>query len=971
MSATKLANGPWLLAPTPHQITVVWETEVPRELRLTYQAAGGEGLEMVPELEQEPPCPANPEGYCLYTAVLRHLVPGTVYEYAIFDGDAELMRSSFRTLPEGAERIRCVTISDSHLFNTSEAFGAMLKGCQPDLLLHGGDISFGTGYQHEQYVNNWFNRLPEELRRLPAYHIVGNHDDGPFFDLLFASRQAKSVNTPDGGFTFSFDYGPAHVVMVNSNLWGLFEMNAANSGQQIDDELRRRIKASLDWIERDLKSEAAQRAPWRILVTHHPYTDVFNNRYIVPLAERCGVDLLLGGHLHYYIKSVSVDPAVGSRTVHVCQGSTQDPAAELNVGADGKRLLGDFPEVTAMGNNNYGILEASAQELVYKVYGFRPNQSDVLVDTIRMTHAAPRVELLNPAIECLDKSGLVKIKATAANRGDCPATVVLPVEDNGVSEQLHLFGEPAESRVVLLQPEEIRQVTAYYRLKGDGVHHLRVLDQEQELVIQDTPHITYEHLQATLGEGSEADCLTATAEAVNHLDKAVTVAVALYINQELAETRQTTFMPHERRQVIFHYRFQRGGKYLVSVGDQPPKTVYVNGGIRAVPRIPDQSGHGHDALLRGSPRLVTDKGEVFVQLENDGDYIEIPASPDLKAEQGFTGLVRARVDRLAKPEEMAHNPLMVRGKSVGWGATYLLRMVIERMGGLKWGTCHGITEYSWQGGDAAVGRWAQYTLSFDKVRGGVSYVDDEAVAHIAGIAAENQLRQWDSEPIFVGYSYIGHVMPELGRPKYYTHLPAAVSQVRFYKRGLTKEENHQVLASPTNRGPASEDLLIWLDFAHIETSGQHITEWRHPAVYSTAFLTEKKYWKFQRLTARAAVPAGAGLRARIEVSDDGISIKGSLLADLVTGDNTVDLTTLPPAQFLRIITDFTAVAGPEGIAAPGVEYYEVTADNGMDVANMLWSTQPAWEKGTMTGAVGFDAPDRLRDYPEYTDIIHG
>ena len=41
---------------------------------------------------------------------------------------------------------------------------------------------------------------------------------------------------------------------------------------------------------------------------------------------------------------------------------------------------------------------------------------------------------------------------------------------------------------------------------------------------------------------------------------------------------------------------------------------------------------------------------------------------------------------------MGHNPLMVRGKSVGWGATYLFRMVVERSGILRWGICHDITE---------------------------------------------------------------------------------------------------------------------------------------------------------------------------------------------------------------------------------------------------------------------------------------
>lgn len=971
MNATRIANGPWLLAPSSHHITIVWEMEHPTQLWLNYQTANGDVQCCKPAYEREPSCPANPEGYCLYTVVLKDLLPGTSYKYTIGNEDGELIQASFTTLQAEPERIRCVTVSDSHLFYTSEAFADMLTRYRPDLLLHGGDISFGTGYQHEQYVNNWFARLPDALRRLPAYYIAGNHDDGPFFDWLFASRQAKSVNSPDGGFTFSFDYGPAHIVMVNSNPWGLFEMNAVNSGQQADDSLKEQIQASLKWIEADLTSETARNAAWRVLITHHPYTDIFNNRYIAPLAERCGVDLVIGGHLHYYIKSVSVDPTVGARTVYVCQGSTQDPAAELNIGTDDQRLLGDFPEVVAMGNNNYGILEATADELVYKVYGFRSELPDQLVDTVRLTHSEPQVELFNTVITCLDDRGLVKITTEAQNVGECPAVVVLPLKIDGVSHDINLFGEISQSRLALLNPPEKRLLTAYYRVQGKGCHQLSVLDVTEEIIVYNLPQLTYEHLKTALGTGQQADCLMVSVEVINQLDKDVTMPVSLYIDDEAVEIKRVSFQPHQRRCVEFYYRFEWGGQYQVSVGDHLPKLVYVDSGIQAVPRILDRSGRGHDALLHGSPRVVVDNGHTCVQLNHPEDYIEIPPSPDLVSEQGFTGLVQARVNRLAAPTEMSHNPIMVRGRSVGWGATYFMRMVIERNGGLKWGTCHGITEYSWQGGEAAVGKWAQYTLSFDKERGGISYVDDEPVAHIAGIDPNDKLRQWDTEPIFVGYSYIGHVIPDIGRPKYYTHLPAAIRQVRFYKHGLSAEDNKRVLEVSNEAGPHSDDLAVWLDFDHIKTFGQHITEWRHPAVYSQGYLAEKKCWCFQTLKARTSVPNGTKLRALIEVSDDGVSIKQDMMIELQDGDNVIDLVTLPKSQFLRIITDFNAVLGSDGVFVPAVMSYAVTASNGADTASMVWSTRPSWERGELVGAVGFNPIERLREFPEYTDVIHG
>lgn len=200
------------------------------------------------------------------------------------------------------------------------------------------------------------------------------------------------------------------------------------------------------------------------------------------------------------------------------------------------------------------------------------------------------------------------------------------------------------------------------------------------------------------------------------------------------------------------------------------------------------SGNRHYGLIHGCPRLEKYKNNYQLCLDNDTDYIEIPAAKDLIANKGFTTIVSANIQRLANENEMGHNPLMVRGKSVGWGATYLFRMVVERSGILRWGICHDITEKNWRGGKIKLHKMARYALSFDKEHGGASYVDGIPVAYVEGISKESILRQWDDQPIFIGYSYIGHIIPELGRPKYYTHLNAKISEVKFYLDSLTEME---------------------------------------------------------------------------------------------------------------------------------------------------------------------------------------
>lgn len=972
MSTTeRILNGPYLIAPGATEITIVWETAQELPMKVQYGIQPEMDKCLAASWTREPPCREYETGCYLYTATINGLQPGISYRYAVCENGRILAEDSFTTLSERPGQIRMVTLSDSHLFHTEKQFSRMIERVRPEMILHGGDISFGTGYQREQYSTNWFQKIPDVLRQVPVYYIPGNHDDGPFFESFFTKPQAGHVHAMKDGSAFSFDYGPAHIVMADSNPWGLFEMNAVNSGLEADDETKEKIRSILKWIETDLQSEAACQASWRILIVHHPYTDLFNNKYIVPVAERCHADLVIGGHLHYYIKAASIDPELGAKVMYICQGSTQEPEASKDTGSGDQRLLGDFPEVVALGRNNYGLLEVTEEELNYKLYGFSAAGEDQLVDTIHMTHEEPSIAWQDVELHRLDNNGRVEIRGQVRNTGKAPVLVYVDLEDNQVKHRLNLFGSRENSHVVFLESGEEAHIRTVYQAGSQGQHDIRVADQRLQIVVFEPEQLSFAHMKVYTGKEKDSDCLVAIIEATNNLDRELLVPIPLYIDQHIVEIQNLFFGSHEKKCVEFRYRFQRGGSYQVSIADQVPKQIQIEEGIRIIPRIRDMSGRGHDGLLQGTPKVISNGKTIEVCFESYGDYIEIPSSPDFHVDTGFTSMVWAHVDRLARDNEMSHNPLMVRGRSVGWGATYLLRMVIERAGGLKWGTCHDITEYSWQGGRARIGDWMHYSMAFDKERGGDSWCDGVNVAHVAGIDGQCRIRQWETEPIFVGYSYIGHVIPEIQRPKYFTHLPGRVSQVRFYKTGLTDDENQRVFQTPEERGPQGEQLAVWYDFHTIMTTGTHTTEWRHPAVFAPDFVTEKKYWSFKQLKIDAVLPVQAGLKATVEVSDDGATVKESLPVDMQNGITYVDLSVLPKAQYIRIITEFSAEVGEEGTFVPEVKEYQIMARNETDTTHIFWSTRREWLRGTFTGAVGFAPVDRLREYPEYTDIIHG
>lgn len=967
----QILNGPYLIGLTASRVTIAWETAEEYDFSVTCLRKDADVETIIPTCEREQPCREYPEGCCLYTANFPKLMPDTTYDYAIYEGEKVLAADSFNTLPDNPDTVRLVTISDSHLFNTEKQFSRMVEREKPDLILHGGDISFGTGYQHEQYEANWFQKIPDVLRKTGVYYIPGNHDDGPFFQSFFTKPQAKVIHGMADGAAFSFTYGAAFIVMANSNPWGLFEMNAVNSGVTADKETKQRIEQTLQWIESDLQSEAAKKASWRIIIVHHPYTDIFNNKYLVPIAERCGVDLLIGGHLHYYVKATSIDCRKGAKMMCVCQGSTQEPEASLERIQEDKRLLSEFPEVMAIGHSNYSILEVTKDVLEYKIYGFSEDGEDKLVDTIYMNHDEPELRVDEVLLRRLDNNGNIEINCRVKNIGTCSATAVLQVQDNCTMHEISLFGTEENNHLVFLESGEEAKVTAFYKATSPGKHDIVVQGEQLHITVFEPEQLKFEHMQIFPGKDRASDSLIARIIATNNLDKEIFVTVPLYIDQRVAESKSLFFRGHEKKTIEFQYKFNQGGNYQVSIADQLPKEIQIEGGIRIVPRIHDKSGNGHYALLRGTPKVISDKDKVAVHFEHYGDYIEIPASSDFNVDKGFTSMVWANVDRLAKPSEMGHNPLMVRGKSVGWGATYFLRMVVERAGSLKWGICHDITEYSWQGGHADIGKWMHYSMAFDKSRGGDSWCNGKNVVHVSGIAPECNFRQWDSEPIFIGYSYIGHIIPEIDRPKYFTHLPGSVSQVRFYKTGLTEEENAQIYAEPYKKGPKCRTLAAWYDFRDILTVGTHTTEWRRPTIFKPKFLIEKKYWEFRQMKVKTVLPLQAGLKATVEVSDDGVTVKDSLKVVLKDGSNYIDLSSLAPAQYVRVVTEFAAEVNSEGTYIPELKEYQITACNETDFTEMFWSTRNDWEKGTFTGAVGFAPVDRLREYPEYTDVIHG
>lgn len=367
-----------------------------------------------------------------HVARLTNLKPGTKYFYRVRADDAALTPTpgsraddfhlvtappvgdvapvDFLVLGDGGEGNKYQRAITYQMERTPHAF-----------LLHTGDVVYDNGTDAEWSLN-YYPIYRNLIRNRPWFLALGNHEYlggptlyvvGPAFGrnnderlkrqeqfdampekdpspLVFkpqaegtAAGYLENAILPDGPGReryYSFDWGPVHVAVLDSN-------RNRTPGKPGDPQMK--------WLEADM---AASRAPWKIVAFHHPMTSLGKPAYLFsaeglvalrkdwhPIFERCGIDVVFNGHDHTYQRTwpIVVDPATGDISrddargiVHVVTGGggggitarsvTTAPAWHsdvfhkrhhfLSVRADAESL-----KITAIGDddiNDEGVSEA-------------------------------------------------------------------------------------------------------------------------------------------------------------------------------------------------------------------------------------------------------------------------------------------------------------------------------------------------------------------------------------------------------------------------------------------------------------------------------------------------------------------------------------------------------------------------------------------------------------------------------------
>jgi hypothetical protein len=292
--------GPFLLQPGPTTMTIVIDHAEPVAARLTWWRAEGGGK----HTEKQ-------------DAARHHIFPlhdlraDTQYHYRVQAHGFDSGQHSFRTLPEAPEAYRFLALGDVR--SRPEDWHRVAERVQqnePDALFIVGTGDYpADGRQYDQWITQFFDPARAMLARLPFWPAIGNHErtrryvSQPPPDEVIEEEESHYFNLfdlPGNERWYRVDYQYITLLVIDSN-------SLMEPGHE-----------QYEWVREQLRSP---RNRFTLAAFHHaPLTSGPHgrrledgtyrewpldqiHRFLMPLFEMYGVDLVLNGHDHLYERS--------------------------------------------------------------------------------------------------------------------------------------------------------------------------------------------------------------------------------------------------------------------------------------------------------------------------------------------------------------------------------------------------------------------------------------------------------------------------------------------------------------------------------------------------------------------------------------------------------------------------------------------------------------------------------------------
>ena len=262
----------------------------------------------------------------IHSAVVSGLKPNTRYIYRVGGDDGWSQPQYFTTAPAIAQDFTFLVFGDSQSINYNVWGTTLRQGYQANqqaaFIANVGDL-VDVGQDYSQW-NSWFSAGQGIVATIPVMPVTGNHESYTpqrqfSMPVLFTAQFKLPLNGPENlrGQVYSFDYGDAHFIMLDSQ-----------EGEQrafVPDML----ESQKAWLENDLQST---RKKWKLAFLHRP---LYNNKAgdgeanirkaFGSIFDKYHVDVVFTGHDHAYARTypiygsmVTASPAQG--TIYVAAG---------------------------------------------------------------------------------------------------------------------------------------------------------------------------------------------------------------------------------------------------------------------------------------------------------------------------------------------------------------------------------------------------------------------------------------------------------------------------------------------------------------------------------------------------------------------------------------------------------------------------------------------------------------------------
>jgi hypothetical protein len=297
LHAAPYSCGPFLLQPGPDRMTVAVDHETPVAATLTYRQADGNGAREVVRHHR----PRRHHDF-----PLENLDPDTQYAYEITTGRKHASgERRFRTLPEAPTKYRVIAFGDVR--SQPDVWHRLSQSIfknEPDALFLIGTGDYpDDGRQYQQWVDQFFAPGRGLLAGMPIWPAIGNHEKTRARGTNSRkeeSRFFRLFDLPGNESWYRVDYQYLTLLIIDSN------------SQMKPESVQYR------WLQDQLRSD---RNRFTVVTFHHPPLTsgphgalradgtpreqpiAQARKFLVPLFETYGVELVLNGHDHLYERS--------------------------------------------------------------------------------------------------------------------------------------------------------------------------------------------------------------------------------------------------------------------------------------------------------------------------------------------------------------------------------------------------------------------------------------------------------------------------------------------------------------------------------------------------------------------------------------------------------------------------------------------------------------------------------------------